>query len=174
MGHLKPSLRLATMLASHNFKVSIITAQPTISTAESNYLNSFFSAHPHIQQLDFHVIPLNSSNPHDDPFFLQFEVIIHSVHLLSPLLSSLSPPISAHFLDIAAAECVDYLVNEPALSISYYILSTTSTGFFSLITHLPLLTLEGNCKNLQLPGLPSFLVSNIPPSLFNTDNLFTM
>lgn len=168
-----PSLRLAVMLASRNCKVTILTAQPTVSAAESNHLNSFFSAHPHIQQLDFHVIPLQSSNPRDDPFFLQFEAIIRSVHLLPPLLSSLSPPVSALFLDIAAATCVDQLADDPSLSISYYIICTTSARFFSLITHLPHLTLEGSCKNLQLPGLSSFSVSNIPPPLFNPGNLFT-
>lgn len=173
MGHLMPSLRLAAMLASHNCKVTLLTAQPTVSAAESNHLNSFFSAHPHIQRLDFHVVPLQSFNRHDDPFFLQFEAIIRSVHLLPPLLSSLSPPVSALFLDIAAAACVDQLADDPSLSISYYILSTTSARFFSLITHLPHLTLEGSCKNLQLPGLPSFSVSNIPPVLYDPENLFT-
>ncbi|KAM3363781.1 UDP-glycosyltransferase [Capsicum galapagoense] len=173
MGHLMPSLRLAAMLASRNCKVTILTAQPTVSAAESNHLNSFFSAHPHIQRLDFHVIPLHSSNPHDDRFALQFEAIVRSVHLLPPLLSSLSPPVSALFLDIAAAECVDQLADEPSLSISYYILSITSARFYSLITHLPHLTLEGSCNNLQLPSLPSFSVSNIPPVLFNPENIFT-
>ncbi|KAM3286476.1 UDP-glycosyltransferase [Capsicum chacoense] len=171
MGHLMPSLRLAAMLASRNCKVTILIAQPTVSAAESNHLNSFFSAHPHIQRLDFHVIPLRSSN--DDPFFLQFEAIVRSAHLLPPLLTSLSPPVSALFLDTAAAACVDQLADEPSLSISYYILNTTSARFFSLITHLPHLTLEGSCKNLQLPSLPSFSVSNIPPPLFNPENLFT-
>ncbi|KAK4367578.1 hypothetical protein RND71_011370 [Anisodus tanguticus] len=156
MGHLMPFLRLAAMLASRNCKVTLLTAQPTVSTAESNHLNSFFAAHPHIQRLDFH-----------------FEAIICSVHLLPPLLSSLSPPISALFLDIDAATCVDQLADDPSLSISYYILSTTSARFFSLITHLPHLTLEGSCKYLQLPGLPSFSISNIPPPLFNPENLFT-
>ncbi|CAN4082647.1 unnamed protein product [Withania somnifera] len=154
MGHLMPSLRLAAMLASHNCTVTLLIAQPTVSAAESNHLNSFFSAHPHIRRLDFHVVPLQSSNPHDDPFFLQFEAIIRSAHLLPSLLSSLSPPVSALFLDIVAATYVDQLI-------------------FSLITHLPHLTLEGSCKNLQLPGLPSFSVSNIPPPLFNPENLFT-
>ncbi|KAK4346450.1 hypothetical protein RND71_032789 [Anisodus tanguticus] len=173
MGHLMPFLRLAAMLASRNCKFTLLTVQPTVSAAESNHLNSFFTAHPHIQRLDFHVLPLHSSNPHDDPFFLQFEAIIRSVHLLPPLLSSLYPPISALFLDIAAATCVDQLADDPSLSISYYILSTTSARFFSLLTHLPHLTLEGSCKNLQLPGLPSFSRLNIPPPLFNPENLFT-
>lgn len=173
MGHLMPFLRLAAMLASRNCKVTLLTAQPIVSAAESSHLNSFFSTHPHIQRLDFHVVPLQSSNPHDDPFFLQFEAIIRSVHLLPPLLSSLSPPISALFLDIAAATCVDQLADDPSLSISYYILSTTSARFFSLITHLPHLTLEKSCENVNLQGLPSFSVSNIPPPLFNPENLFT-
>ncbi|MCD7467044.1 hypothetical protein HAX54_004235 [Datura stramonium] len=173
MGHLMPFLRLAAMLASRNCKVTLLTAQPTVSAAESNHLNSFFPAHPHIQRLDFHVLPLQPSNPHDDPFFLQFRAIIRSVHLLPPLLSSLSPPISALFLDITAATCVDHLADDPSLSISYYILNTTSARFFSLITHLPHLTLEGSYKNLQLPGLPSFSLSNVPPLLFNPENLFT-
>ncbi|XP_055805092.1 UDP-glycosyltransferase 708C1-like [Solanum dulcamara] len=173
MGHLMPFLRFASMLASRNCKVTLLTAQPIVSAAESNHLNSFFSAHPHIQRLDFHVVPLQSSNPHGDPFFLQFEAITRSVHLLPPLLSSLSPPISALFLDFAAATCVDQLADDPSLSISYYILSTTSARFFSLITHLPNLSLERSCENLQLPGLPSFSISNIPPPLFNPENLFT-
>ncbi|XP_059293911.1 UDP-glycosyltransferase 708C1-like [Lycium ferocissimum] len=177
MGHLMPFLRLASMLASRNCKVTLLTAQPAVSAAESNHLNSFFTAHPHIQRLDFHVLPIQPSNPHHDPFFLQFEAIIRSVHLLPPLLSSLSPPISALFLDIAAATCVDQLSDDPSLSISYYILSTTSARFFSLISHLPHLTLEDHSKysnkKLQLPGLPPFSISNIPPPLFNPENLFT-
>ncbi|KAJ8567105.1 hypothetical protein K7X08_019313 [Anisodus acutangulus] len=57
----------------------------------------------------------------------KFEAIIRSVHLLPPLLSSLSPPISALFLDIDAATCVDQLADDPSLSISYYILQNLFT-----------------------------------------------
>ncbi|MCE3052356.1 hypothetical protein HAX54_052387 [Datura stramonium] len=170
MGHLIFLRLLQAMLASRNCKVTLLTAQPTVSAAaESNHLNSFFPAHPHIQRLDFHVLPLQPSNPHDDPFSSSSELSF-ALFISSSSSIFIIPTHLRSFLDITAATCVDHLLMI-LHSISYYILNTTSARFFSLITHLPHLTLEGSYKNLQLPGLPSFSLSNVPSC--STQRIFT-
>ncbi|GFZ19287.1 UDP-Glycosyltransferase superfamily protein [Actinidia rufa] len=113
MGHLTPFLRLAAMLASRSCTITLITANPTISAAESTHISAFFSAYPRINRLEFETIPYSPTNPTtDDPFFLQFEAINRSVHLLRPLLSSLSPPLSAVVSDFAVAASFGPIAND--------------------------------------------------------------
>ncbi|CAK7338625.1 unnamed protein product [Dovyalis caffra] len=96
MGHLTPFLRIAALLSVQNVQVTFITPYPTVSLAESQALSSLFASFPQITRKQLHLLPLEKLNPtiSDDPFYYHF-VIRQSSHLLSPLLSSLSPPLSA-------------------------------------------------------------------------------
>ncbi|KAL0350835.1 UNVERIFIED_CONTAM: UDP-glycosyltransferase 13 [Sesamum radiatum] len=181
MGHLMPFLRLATMLASRGCIVTFITVQPTVSAAESDHLSIFFSTHPHIKRLDFQLLPYKKSKfVNDDPFFIQFEAIGNSVHLLPPLLSCLSPSLSAIVADLPVASRVSQLASD--LSVSTYILITTSARFFSLMVYLPQLAQDKNTKNdagggngyIELPGLGSMPVSSIPPAMLDDNNFFAV
>ncbi|BFG26632.1 hypothetical protein CerSpe_129060 [Prunus speciosa] len=90
MGHLTPFLRLASMLSSRSCTVTLITASPSVSAAESSHISFFLSQHPQVKHIEFQVLPCEpSSNPTtDDPFFLQFEATNRSVHHLYPSLAS--------------------------------------------------------------------------------------
>ncbi|GFZ19274.1 hypothetical protein Acr_27g0010130 [Actinidia rufa] len=165
MGHLTPFLRLAAMLASRNCNVTLITVKPTVSAAESAHISAFFSAHPHINRLEFEVPPTDSAI--DDPFFKQLEAINRSIHLLKPLLSSSSPPLNAIFSDFALATSVGSITDD--LCIPNYVFVTTSARFFSLMTSLPSLISDNSAK-LEIPG---FDPSNIPPPIFNPNHFFT-
>ncbi|KAK4393158.1 UDP-glycosyltransferase 13 [Sesamum angolense] len=181
MGHLMPFLRLAAMLASRGCIVTFITVQPTVSAAESDHLSSFFSTHPHIKRLDFQLLPYKKSKfLNDDPFFIQFEAIGNSVHLLHPLLSCLSPSLSAIVADLPVASRVSQLASD--LSVSTFILITTSARFFSLMVYLPQLTQDKNTKKnagggngyIEFPGLGPMPVSSIPPAMLDDNNFFAV
>ncbi|XP_048441105.1 UDP-glycosyltransferase 708G2-like [Pyrus x bretschneideri] len=105
MGHLTPMLRLAALLLAQNhcpLRLTLITAHPTVSLAESALISRFLSAyHDRVTHLQFHPLPIDPSTVNStDPFWIQFEVIRRSAHLLTPLLSTLSPPPSAVIYDI--------------------------------------------------------------------------
>ncbi|MED6157590.1 hypothetical protein PIB30_024760 [Stylosanthes scabra] len=100
MGHLTPFLRFAAMLSRHHFHVTLITPQPTMTNTESKLLSKFFTAFPHVNQLNLHLLPSSSTSSNGDPFFLQIDAIRRSSHLLHPLLSSLSPPLSSFVYDM--------------------------------------------------------------------------
>ncbi|KAB2624483.1 anthocyanidin 5,3-O-glucosyltransferase-like [Pyrus ussuriensis x Pyrus communis] len=106
MGHLTPMLRLAALLLAQNhcpLRLTLITAHPTVSLAESVLISRFLSAyHDRVTHLQFHPLPIDPSTVNStDPFWIQFEVIRRSAHLLTPLLSTLSPPPSAVIYDIS-------------------------------------------------------------------------
>lgn len=178
MGHLMPFLRLASMLATRNCTITLITAQPTVSAAESDQLSRFFASHENIKGLQFQLIPYNPSTD-IDPFFAQFISISNSVHLLHPLLSDISPPLSAIIADFTIASSVCKIATD--LSIPTYILITTSARFFSLMAcHSQLV--ENDPKNhgdegidkIELPaGLAPMPLSSIPPPFFNPNHYFS-
>ncbi|KAM7516737.1 hypothetical protein LguiA_006320 [Lonicera macranthoides] len=178
MGHLIPILRLASMLASRNCIITVIAVQPTVSAAESAHITAFFATHPHINRLDFHILPSTPSNSptKTDHFFAQFEAISHSIHLLYPMLSASSPPLSTIFTDFVVAASVSRVADD--LCIPYYIVSTTSARFFSLLAYLPHLKLEnyynstGSSRTIEIPGLTPLPLSSIPPPFFDPSNLF--
>ncbi|KAJ0095907.1 hypothetical protein Patl1_16734 [Pistacia atlantica] len=96
VGHLMPFLRLAATLVQNHCRVTLITTYPTVSAAECRVICSPFSTFPQITKKQFHLPPFDPSSANSfDPFFLQWEAIRRSAHLLSPLLSSMSPPLSA-------------------------------------------------------------------------------
>ncbi|KAG8384652.1 hypothetical protein BUALT_Bualt04G0140200 [Buddleja alternifolia] len=175
MGHLLPFLRVAAMLASRGCTVTIITAQPTVSAAESDQLSSFFAIHPQINRLEFRLLPYKKSKfTNEDPFFIQIESIVNSVHLLHPILSSLLPSLSAIVADFPVISSISQLAID--LSISLYIVITTSARFFSLMAYLPRLAHDNYPKRndcIEVPGLGPIPVSNIPPPMLNPNHFFS-
>ncbi|KAK8672665.1 hypothetical protein V6N13_111030 [Hibiscus sabdariffa] len=178
MGHLTPFLRLASMLLSHDCKLTLITANPTVSVAESSHISSFLTQHPQVNHVEFHVPPTEHSHTiSDDPFFIQFEATSRSSHLILPLLASLTPPLSAIFADLVVANGVGKVAVD--LGVPNYIVSTTSVKFLSLMAYLPILTTSDAAKladgtaEIEIPGLTPLPVSSIPPPFFNADHGFT-
>ncbi|XP_030446042.2 UDP-glycosyltransferase 13-like [Syzygium oleosum] len=178
MGHLMPVLRLARMLAKRNCTVTVITAHPTVSAAESDQISLFLRHNPEINHLELHLAP--SSQQEDlapaDPFFLQFDLINHSVHLLRPLLSSSSPPFSAMFVDFFLVAKTAPIAKE--LHLPVYVVSTTSVECISLMAYFPVLTsnpteFNNASTEIKIPGLPPMAMSSLPPALLNPGNLFT-
>nr|WUG53805.1 UDP-glycosyltransferases 4 [Camellia sinensis] len=179
MGHLTPALRLAAMLSSRGCLVTLIAVKPTVSAAESTTISNFFSTYPHINRLDFEILPRKPpSSTNDDPFFIQFEAISRSVvHLLKPLLLSSSPPLSAIFSDFTVSMTLTPILEE--LCIPNYVLSVTCARFLSLLAYLPYLINENSPKfsesddYVHIPGLSPLPLSTIPPPFFNPTLFFT-
>nr|QLF98862.1 2-hydroxyflavanone C-arabinosyltransferase [Scutellaria baicalensis] len=176
MGHLLPYLRLAAMLHSRGCAVSVISAHPTISDAESRSLSSFFSLYPQIRSLEIQLLPLkrNPRFTNDDPFFIQRESIGNSIHLLRPLLASLSPPLSAIFVDFPVL--TEFSPIAADFSLPTYTLIVTSARFFSLMAHLPrLLEQEDDISKKSevcVPHLDPIQVSSIPPQMLDRRHFF--
>nr|BEP30493.1 flavonoid C-glucosyltransferase-like protein [Dahlia pinnata] len=181
MGHLIPILRLAAMLASRNCRVTLITPQSLVSTAESTHISAFLTAHPTINTLEFQIIPYTPLDPATaDPFFVQYQSVTRSLHLLSPLLSSTSPPLSAIISDIVTCAGVCQVADD--LGLPHYIYSVTSARFNSFVSHVPSLIAPPPVTSIpttqtqthiQIPGLAPFDISTIPPSFFIPNHLFT-
>ncbi|KAK3433997.1 hypothetical protein EUGRSUZ_D01288 [Eucalyptus grandis] len=178
MGHLMPYFRLAVMLAKRNCVVTLITAQPTVSAAESDHISSFLRHNPEINHLELQLTP--SSQQADsapvDPFFLQFDLISQSIHLLGPLLSSSSLPLSAMFVDFGLLAKTAPIAKD--LHLPIYAVSTTSVQFLSLMAYAPVLAsnlTEFNTASteIKIPGLPPMAMSSIPPALLNPSHIFT-
>lgn len=131
MGSLTTFLHVAAMLA-YNVTMTVITAQPTLSTAESNTIASFFAIHSQIKRLDFHIIPYNSPTP-DDPDFIPIEATKRSDNLLHPLIYTSSTHLTVILSYFVLANNVIPIVDR--LQIPTFILLTTSARFLSLLAN---------------------------------------
>ncbi|KAJ8546201.1 hypothetical protein K7X08_018784 [Anisodus acutangulus] len=169
VGQMVPFFRLASMLASQRCKITFITMLLEISTTKSSFISNFFANHPEINQLDFQILPLNTStSPINDPFIMQIDAISNSLHQLGPLLSSLNEPVSAIVSDFIITSSLSQVAN--SLNIPLYIISTTSAKFYSTVAYLPVLLSEDPAAfknlwgNLEIPGLGSVPKSSVPRS----------
>ncbi|XP_010258947.1 PREDICTED: UDP-glycosyltransferase 13-like [Nelumbo nucifera] len=183
MGHLVPFVRLAAALARRNCLVTFITTHPTVSLSESRLVSRLLSAFPHVTPLEFHLLPLDHSTANSkDPFFLQFEAIRRSAHLLSPLLSSCSdPPLSALITDVSLASAFISITDE--LRLPNYILFTSSAWMLSLCLNFPTFVVNTSTNlsggsatasdDIEIPGVPPVPKSWLPPLLLDLSNLFT-
>ncbi|KAI9185073.1 hypothetical protein LWI28_003895 [Acer negundo] len=174
MGHLTPFLRLAALLTANNLKITIITPYPTLSLAESQVLFHFFSTFPQIRQEKLHLLPLDkfSGNSKEDPFYCHIEVIRQSSHLLSSLLSSLSPPLAALITDMSLTASVVPITK--ALNIPNYIFFTSSAQMLTLFIsfHTKANANLNEMDAFQIPTLEPIPKSWIPPPLLrDIDNL---
>ncbi|RDX85078.1 UDP-glycosyltransferase 708D1, partial [Mucuna pruriens] len=182
MGHLTPCLRTAALFLRHGCKVTLITPKPTVSLAESNLISRFCSSFPHqVTQLDLNLIPLDPTTVNtDDPFFLQFETIRRSLHLVAPILSSLSTPLSAFIYDVSLISPLLPITQN--LSCPSYIHFTSSARMFSFFAHFSVLAASNQGQQhhssfigdaVQIPGIASPIPrSSVPPLLLQPNNVF--
>ncbi|KAK1274351.1 Anthocyanidin 3-O-glucosyltransferase 5 [Acorus gramineus] len=173
MGHLAPFLRLASVLSSHNCEVTLITPRPTVSASESRNISALLSAFPHIRPIEFRIPHYDALGA--DPFYAHNEAMRASAHgLLSPLLSSLSPPPSAIVIDISLASA--FIPASKKLNLRAFVFFTSSANMLSLFAYYPRVigAARAHCAHhLDIPGLPPFPRSSVPPVLDDPDNLFT-
>ncbi|KAF6173531.1 hypothetical protein GIB67_042661 [Kingdonia uniflora] len=181
MGHLTPFFRLAALLTTkYNCRVTFITTSQTVSLAESNSIASFLSAFPEIIPINFNLLPFDSTTANStDPFFLQFEAISRSAHLIAPLLASSSLPVSALIIDVTLA--ASFVPATADLHLPRYILFTSSAKMLSLCAYFPAAAAvsessedsdifrDGICINDSLVIPKSWL----PLPLLDLTNLFT-
>ncbi|KAM5567322.1 UDP-glycosyltransferase 13 [Rosa sericea] len=179
MGHLTPFLRLAALLSqNHRCQLTLITTHPTVSLAESSLISRFLSAFPRVTQLHFHLLPLDSTTVNStDPFFLRFEAIRRSAHLLSPLLSSLSPPPSALVYDVSLISPVLTVIEALPFHLPAYIFFTSSARMLSLFAYYHIVATELNLgfgdDVVEIPSInPAVPISSVPPLLLNRSSLF--
>ncbi|KAK9924990.1 hypothetical protein M0R45_033331 [Rubus argutus] len=171
MGHLTPFIRLAALLTAHNVQVTFITPIPTVSLAESQSLSHLFTTFPQITQKHLHLLPLDEPSANsEDPFYYHFELIRRSSHLLSPLLSSLSPPLSAMITDMSFASTVIPITD--SLGLPNYIFFTSSAKMLTL--YVSFHTMLGPNRvikdGLKVSGLEPIPKAWIPPPLLEEDN----
>lgn len=172
MGHLTPFLRLAASLAAHNVQVTLITAHPTVSLAESDTLKQFCFAFPQVTHQKMSIPPIGNAISFDDPFTLHYEAIRRSSHTLSPLLSSLSPSVSAVITDMSLTSVVIPITKE--LNLSNYIFFTSSAKMLAIyaIYHKIAADIAGEGDVCLAPSLESIPKSWLPPPLLSqADNL---
>ncbi|WVZ15161.1 hypothetical protein V8G54_012727 [Vigna mungo] len=134
MGHLNPCLRLASVFLRHGCKVTLITPKPIVSMAESDLITRFCSSFPHqVTQVDFNPIPLDPTtlSTNIDPFYLQFQTIRRSIHLLLPILSSLATPLSAFIYNVSLISAVVSISDK--LFCPSYIYFTSSARMLSFV-----------------------------------------
>jgi hypothetical protein len=172
IGHLTPFLRLASLLLTHHHcKVTLITPLPTVSHAESQLLSHFHSSFPQLNLIPFHLPP--SPPPiSGDPFFFRVQTLRNSTHLLPPLISSLSPPLTVFISDIFLVTPLLSITQQ--LSLPNYTLFTSSASMFSFFSHFPTLvqskfdTVVAQTQ-IPVPGIPfsPLPYSSIPPILFH-------
>lgn len=177
MGHLTPFIRLASQLTASDVEVTFITPHPTVSLSESDSLSNLFAAFPRITQKQLCLLPFDDpSAESEDPFYRHFEVIRRSSHLLSPLLSSLSPPLSALVTDMSLASTVIPITD--AIKLPNYVFFTSSakmlTLFISFHTMVGQIKARGGSNKtgdfIAVSSLEPIPQSWIPPPLLQETN----
>ncbi|CAL5212987.1 unnamed protein product [Lathyrus oleraceus] len=180
MGHLTPFLRLASLLLNNHCKLTLITPLPTVSHAESQLLSHFHSSFPQLNLLPFHLPPPPSPPPISvDPFFHRVLTLRNSIHLIPPLISSLSPPISIFISDIFLVTPLLSITQK--LSLPNYTLFTSSAAMLCFYSHFPAIAHskpddDNDAPEISfpVPGLPfsPLPYSYIPPIIFQPNTIF--
>ncbi|KAK6251895.1 hypothetical protein QUC31_013615 [Theobroma cacao] len=175
MGHLTPFLRFAAALLRCHCQLTLITTDPVVSLAESQLISRFLSAFPQVTEKKITLLPLDPATINSaDPFTLQWETIRRSAHLLSPLISSLSPPLSFIVTDISLQSSIIPITAN--LRLPNYILFISSARMFSLLAYFPSTKTDdgsfqfGNV--IEIPGIPPIPRSSLPPVLLNSNSPF--
>ncbi|KAG6502105.1 UDP-glycosyltransferase CGT-like [Zingiber officinale] len=174
MGHLNPFLRLAAQLSARDCRVSLLTTHPTVSAAEERHVDAFFAAFPGVRRLDIHVPLLDPSELNcADPFFLRFESIRRSAHLLPRVLADASPPVSAAIVDISVAS--SYLPAVAEMGIPSYILFISCAAMLALCAYFPTYLATKNTSgvgDIDIPGVWTVPKSSVPVVLHDQNQLF--
>jgi hypothetical protein len=179
MGHLVPFTRLAVALsAGHGCDISIVTAMPTVSSAESRHIAALCAAFPAIRQLDLdlRLAPFDASSefPDADPFYVRYEALRRAAPLLlGPLLAGAGA--SALVADIALASVAIPVARE--LHVPCFVFFTASATMFSLKAYFPTyLDAVGaghGVGDVDVPGVYRIPSWSVPQALHDPDNIFT-
>nr|QLF98868.1 2-hydroxyflavanone C-arabinosyltransferase [Arisaema erubescens] len=174
MGHLSISVRLAATLASHGCLVTFITPRPVVSDAESRTIADLHSSYPQIRSLDLRLLPFDA--PDVDPFLRQFEVIRRSASLLQPLLTSVTPPLSAVIVDISLLST--FVPVTKALRLPTYVTFISCAMMLALLAVFPSVRKaagDGPIAAVDIPGVGTSLPGSwIPPPLHDPKHLFAI
>ncbi|WJX31816.1 hypothetical protein P8452_20207 [Trifolium repens] len=168
MGHLTPFLRLASLFLNNNCKLTLIIPLPTVTHAESQLLSNFHSSFPQLNLIPFHLPPPPSPPISGDPMFLRVKTLRESTHLLPPLISSLSSPLTFFISDIFLVTPLLSITQK--LSLPNYTLFTSSASMFSFVSNFPTLAHSkfDLSDEIHIPGIPfsPLPYSSMPPILF--------
>ncbi|PAN24403.1 hypothetical protein PAHAL_4G217700 [Panicum hallii] len=178
MGHLVPFTRLAVALsAGHRCDVSLVTALPTVSSAESRHIAALSAAFPAVRRtdMDLRLAPFDASSefPGADPFYVRYEALRRSAPLLlAPLLAGASALVA----DIALASVAIPVARE--LHVPCYVFFTASATMLSLKAYFPAyLDARGagqhGVGDVDVPGVYCIPSSSVPQALHDPDDIFT-
>ncbi|XP_062228689.1 UDP-glycosyltransferase CGT-like [Phragmites australis] len=179
MGHLVPFTSLAIALSTgHGCDVSLVTALPTVSSAESRHIAALFAAFPAVRRLKLCLASFDASTssefPGADPFYVRYESLRRSAPLLlGPLLAGASA--SALVADIALASVAIPVARE--LRVPCYVFFTASITMLSFKAYFPTY-LDANgaghgIGDVDVPGVYRIPKCSVPQALHDPYNLFT-
>lgn len=124
-----------------------------------------------------HLLPFDPNSANSiDPFFLHWEAIRRSAHVLAPLLS---PPLSALITDVSLISAV--LPVTITLDLPNYILFTASARMYSLAESFPATVASKSTSSgsvqfdddfIEIPGVPPIPLSSVPPAVMDSKSLF--
>lgn len=177
MGHLVPFTRLAVALsAGHGCDISLVTALPTVSSAESRHIAALYAAFPAIRQLDLRFAPFDASSefPGADPFYLRYEALRRCApSLLGPLLAGAGA--SALVVDMALASVAIPVARE--LHVPCFVFFTASATMLSFKAYFPTYLDDVGAGHgvgdVDVPGVYRIPSSSVPQALHDPDNIFT-
>ncbi|CAL5047366.1 unnamed protein product [Urochloa decumbens] len=181
MGHLVPFTRLAVALsAGHACDVSLVTALPTVSSAESRHVAALHAAYPAVRRLNLRLAAFDSEAsaefPGADPFYARYESLRRAAPLLlGPLLAGTGEPAAALVADIALASVSIPVAKE--LDIPCHVFFTASATMLSFKAYFPTyLDAHGGATaigDVDVPGACRVPRSSVPQALHNPDDIFT-
>ncbi|OMO71900.1 UDP-glucuronosyl/UDP-glucosyltransferase [Corchorus olitorius] len=182
LGHFIPFLRFAALLLRNGCKLTLIITNPVVSTAESELISRFLSVFPQVTEKKFTPLPLNRSTVNStDPFALQWETFRKSAHLFTPILSSLSPPLSFVISDVTLVSPLIPITQ--SLRLPNYVLFISSARMLTLLAYFSSVSesksktedgsfLFGNVFDIPADIDPPIPSSSLPPPLLNSNTLF--
>ncbi|CAL5038101.1 unnamed protein product [Urochloa decumbens] len=179
MGHLVPFTRLAVALsAGHACDVSLVTALPTVSSAESRHIAALHAAFPAVRRLYLSLAPFDAEAsaefPGADPFYARYESLRRAAPLLLGTLLA-SAAASALVADIALASVAIPVARE--LDIPCHVFFTASATMLSFKAYFPTyLDAHGSATaicDVDVPGVCRVPRSSVPQALHDPDDIFT-
>uniref|UniRef100_A0A0D9WPI4 Glycosyltransferase n=1 Tax=Leersia perrieri TaxID=77586 RepID=A0A0D9WPI4_9ORYZ len=177
MGHLLQFIRFITALSSHDVDISVVIVVPTVSAAEADHLAALFADFPAIRRVDFHLPPFDTAAefPGADPFFLRWEEIRRSVHLIGMAIAGVTPRATAVVTDVTLVSHVNPIAKE--LGLQCHVLFVSSATMMSLLSYFPIYLDKKNpqssVSDVDVPGVRLLKRSWLPQPLLDLNKLFT-
>uniref|UniRef100_J3MDC6 UDP-glycosyltransferase CGT n=1 Tax=Oryza brachyantha TaxID=4533 RepID=J3MDC6_ORYBR len=176
MSHLTQFVRFIVALSSHDVDISVVTVFPTVSDAEANHFAALFKEFPSIRRLDFDLLPFDASEfPGGDPFFLRWEALRRSMHLLGPIIAGVTPRVTAIVTDVTLVSHVNPIAKN--LQLQCYVLFVASATMMSLNSYFPIYLdnkdAEADVGDVDIPGVRRIARSWLPQPLLDLNKIFT-